>query len=592
MEYLKNSIDTYLAENNPGYAVQLVGEWGSGKTFFVKQHLKDNMYYVSAFGVSDINEMYAELFCLMHKAKGRLKNFFLKIRNLKFTFFGATLPIGDGMSSLVTAIIKKDLKNDKVIVIDDVERSSIPKDIIFGFISNCLENYNCHIILLMNDIDSDNSLIEKTIGRRLKLTPDFYNVYDFFICDYKNKKYFIEHKDNIIDVFSKMDCKSLRILKRVLFEVDTIIKCIDKDYITKCSGIIFENLILFVSLSVLVKQGKVQVSKIKNRIEYMAHFLFDSQGDIEDKEDHDSVQEFVVLHRAFNGELDLASDFLNNNIIDEILEHGVFIEENIRNSIEDYIGKRDGSIEPWKIIYQLSHFSDDKVDEAMKQINFIMTNNKFIDLGHAMHNISAIIYVKECYCDLFNITDIDKYIKEYLEHLYTNTRIFLNDYSNHWFYHDFDASHGFSYISKDNDYFNEMIFFIKDKCRVYTENYIKEAGEKFNDLIINDFELAKDIIYTDDSDKRIYKENSVFKYCDPHLLSKKLMILSFDDCNVISDLFRCRYRDSQINFKLSDEYNWLENVVNSLILNNESNTGLAKVRINRVINNFKYILKK
>lgn len=37
---VKSTIDFYLAEESPGYALQITGEWGAGKTHAVKKYCK------------------------------------------------------------------------------------------------------------------------------------------------------------------------------------------------------------------------------------------------------------------------------------------------------------------------------------------------------------------------------------------------------------------------------------------------------------------------------------------------------------------------------------------------------------------------
>lgn len=64
-------IKTYYSDNNSQYAILLNGEWGCGKTYFVKNNIlsgiKDSVY-VSLYGVintSDINKKI--LYSIMNK---------------------------------------------------------------------------------------------------------------------------------------------------------------------------------------------------------------------------------------------------------------------------------------------------------------------------------------------------------------------------------------------------------------------------------------------------------------------------------------------------------------------------------------------
>ena len=55
---LKNVIDDYLKNKLINYAIVIKGEWGSGKTFFVKKNVVkryDNALYISLYGISSID---------------------------------------------------------------------------------------------------------------------------------------------------------------------------------------------------------------------------------------------------------------------------------------------------------------------------------------------------------------------------------------------------------------------------------------------------------------------------------------------------------------------------------------------------------
>ena len=54
----------------PGYAVLVVGEWGIGKTYQIKESLKeDEYYYVSLYGIQDSASIHAEVVSSWIKGK-------------------------------------------------------------------------------------------------------------------------------------------------------------------------------------------------------------------------------------------------------------------------------------------------------------------------------------------------------------------------------------------------------------------------------------------------------------------------------------------------------------------------------------------
>lgn len=70
----KKTIDNYLKEENTDYAIMVRGQWGVGKTFFIRNYLmnneQDQYLYKSVSGINDIEEFIKkiniELFLLIN----------------------------------------------------------------------------------------------------------------------------------------------------------------------------------------------------------------------------------------------------------------------------------------------------------------------------------------------------------------------------------------------------------------------------------------------------------------------------------------------------------------------------------------------
>ncbi|MEM8290851.1 P-loop NTPase fold protein, partial [Morganella morganii] len=62
---LKNYLDYYTKLENPGYALLITGGWGSGKTYQINKYFerkKDDICYVSLFGINSIQDIYSSIF--------------------------------------------------------------------------------------------------------------------------------------------------------------------------------------------------------------------------------------------------------------------------------------------------------------------------------------------------------------------------------------------------------------------------------------------------------------------------------------------------------------------------------------------------
>ena len=64
--HLEDYLAYYKGCNAPGYAVLVTGEWGTGKTYQVKEALaEEERYYVSLFGLQSPHDVHSAVFAAM-----------------------------------------------------------------------------------------------------------------------------------------------------------------------------------------------------------------------------------------------------------------------------------------------------------------------------------------------------------------------------------------------------------------------------------------------------------------------------------------------------------------------------------------------
>lgn len=194
-EMILKQIVEYVKDDRYKQAVMLDGEWGSGKTFFIKNRLKlrlekelnnKKVYYISLYGLSETKEIYKEIYTMMledrinrTKALEKLKE---KIghktvdKGSKVVKKGANIvakliETGAGYFNFDTSKLP-DITDfvdvgDAVLIFDDLERCEIEINQILGTINNLVEHNNIKVILVA---------CEKEIGKRT-VTKDMTNKY-------------------------------------------------------------------------------------------------------------------------------------------------------------------------------------------------------------------------------------------------------------------------------------------------------------------------------------------------------------------------------------------------------------------------------
>lgn len=188
-EYIK----AYINKAAYPYAIMLNGDWGTGKSFYAKttltteikkMHLLDlegnlsdikmHPIYLSLYGVDSIDEL------ARHVATEMIVNnseFVTKARK-KTT---KILPVVGLGTKMVTSFLGNNILPDKknltrelvkltntfadfgkyVFIIDDLERSTIPRRQVFGFISNLVETNGAKVIVIANEKEIRDDLENK-----------------------------------------------------------------------------------------------------------------------------------------------------------------------------------------------------------------------------------------------------------------------------------------------------------------------------------------------------------------------------------------------------------------------------------------------
>lgn len=172
-----NIVIKYLDETLYNCAVMIDGDWGCGKTYFVKEYLidkidqnekekneKDKKYnikrvvYISLYGVKSIDDVSKQILMESYLAKtGKAKKFFKKGTKIVGTLLPVAFDIVKSSTGIkpnlnkVFRVINKFLKiKESIFIFDDLERCDCPVNEILGYINGFVEHEGFKIILVAN----------------------------------------------------------------------------------------------------------------------------------------------------------------------------------------------------------------------------------------------------------------------------------------------------------------------------------------------------------------------------------------------------------------------------------------------------------
>lgn len=185
-EVIKQILE-YVLDKRYCQAILIDGEWGTGKTFFVKDKLlnrlretvpQKNIYYVSLYGISSSEQIVDEIYSSMveefiEKKLGEDKGKMLE-KGISFTskLFAAGMKYFNLDSKDLPQL--SDLKELKeaIIIFDDLERCEIEVNQTLGVLNNLVEHNDIKIILVANQAEIGKMNFSKGLSHKYQMVLD------------------------------------------------------------------------------------------------------------------------------------------------------------------------------------------------------------------------------------------------------------------------------------------------------------------------------------------------------------------------------------------------------------------------------------
>jgi len=287
MEEITNIIYNYIQNYRINQAILLNGEWGCGKTFFIKNKLipylleQDNQVLsISLYGVSKIEKVqdmiYGQWIKNVVQNKTQKLGPFGNLISKGIDLFGSNAIkfVENRKAEVVKGILKKKIGKLKniILIFDDIERCQINILELMGFLNNLSENNEFKIIMVANekeidkyedDIpklktdnvtkkDSDNTayesnqlnnrkskyqrtkekLIGLTILYNIPIRESFDEIIKEYITNTDIQDIVLNNKEKIIELFQHEKHRNLRSLITACTAIENIISSLDQEKIS------------------------------------------------------------------------------------------------------------------------------------------------------------------------------------------------------------------------------------------------------------------------------------------------------------------------------------------------------------------------
>lgn len=193
---LTNFIKNYLDNDKTNRAIILNGEWGTGKSYYIINSLipeltPDRCIHISLYGINSLEDLSKKIFwdAALKQSPEILKSTPVIAGKSILTGILRAKDLLPSNSDLSDLYEKVNLK-DKLVIIEDFERSFIDQTKILGYINNLVENDGVKILIVANEneISDDNyfSIKEKTIGDTIQYTCNYDETITNIISSFDN----------------------------------------------------------------------------------------------------------------------------------------------------------------------------------------------------------------------------------------------------------------------------------------------------------------------------------------------------------------------------------------------------------------------
>lgn len=351
-KYLTDGEDSYLiSSNNNGKVIMLSGKWGSGKTHFWQKQIqtvlenKDKKipnHYVSLYGRTSIQEIKNEIFLkvfesvdsyeVIEKGKALAKN----TVGLATSFFGAISVLGVNLDlskvtdkpfeKLENVLDDKKLKktieylnSGAIICFDDFERKSKDIDLndLFGFITQLTLNFDCKVVIILNDdvFDGEEKKIfsnvkEKSVSKFLKYEPSIKELFETIFSD-KRYRVLDGHKEIILKTIEETEELNARIYIQVLDNlVEWIINQDKSDEVLRCLILVNINFVLYHNI---LKRGGVSKTNDSSFFNYPLKELEEYFNSSYFEEYYDNYTKYEIELINKMGSNEYLKNFYKNN---------------------------------------------------------------------------------------------------------------------------------------------------------------------------------------------------------------------------------------------------------------------------------------
>lgn len=581
MSDVNQPIERYLHEYldlqfSPGFAVLLQGEWGCGKTWFIKRFIEEyekaqgpqdvkKALYLSLYSVKSTSEIEDQIFQQLHpllcSRPMALTGKILKgiLRGSVGLTTGAKLDIDISKLDLPKFLLKTD---DRILIFDDLERSGMPIDEVFGYINSFVEHQEMKVILIANEDELQNiekdvkranykRIKEKLIGKTFRVRLDIDSAFDSFLKDVKDervKEFIRANRDRVIQIFNIANYKNLRQLKQSIWDFERLYSEIPEKY-REVSDLMVDILCQFLCFSFEIKAGKIMPSEIKDLTSLLSVKLIQTKDENYKPTPMGEVLKKYVFLNTYD-------TVLPEKCWRELFDEGYTSKEDLADSLGKSRYCQDEKTPDWMKLWYFRDLEDEKFSSVLCNVKK-QWDEKIFERPWEILHVSG-LYLKLSELGLYEEKkgDILADCKGYINTIKGSGA--WSGFKGDDFRFSDESVGGLGYAGREMSEFKEIYSFLDEKIREAETESLPQAGKDLLSILSADVGKFRRMITLSSSKDQIYFSIPIFKHVQPEEFVAALIGLSNVEKKFVGYALKERYQFDEIASKLREEIDFLK----------------------------------
>jgi len=551
--HVEKNLDDYCKlPHPPGFSVLLKGQWGCGKTWFIKKYYeklnqtkeKSILYqsvpivwgkfckwirrkpqqiykgnrclYISLNGLNSIADIDESIYQQLHPfwSSEQVKALGIVIKSLLKGSLKIDLT-NDGKDRAIWNIQIPDIPNNfeyselkdadkRVLIFDDLERCKIDISNLLGYINSFVEHQGLKVILIANEDelqkdDNYKSIKEKLIGRTFSVSTDFEGVLNDSIDKIKNQhaKNFLSNNTNLIqDLYQKAEYKNLRSLKLIVLDFEMILNDLPEK-VRNNLEILQKILKLLIVFSIEIKRGTILPRDINNlSSQYMKYLSTVRQYRIQlsssmTENDNKNLTSLQILFSRYPF-VDFYDLFPNEKWWQIFFDESRVDTEILKESIASSKHFQDKIIPNWVKLFHYNKLSDDnEFSSLIDEVKIEYSNRTYDEIGIIKHLHGLFLHFFEIGLYDKSKEEIFEDSKRYIDDLKERGRL-SPDHSS--FEDSYKNYKNLAFQGQEFEEFKQLSLYIKQVQElIQQENMPKNAQDLLDTMQTNSYKFYRTI---------------------------------------------------------------------------------------------------